>query len=122
MQIVIEIPDAFYEIYNSIDLNNKHWDEKYYVYGIAYSLLVGLQDGQPLPKGHGRLIDSDDMIEDLHRQCKEVFKLDAVKPEDYYIAKDAKFMQATWKEWCDSYCIWANKRKTIVEADGGDAE
>lgn len=54
---MIDIPDAFYEIYNSIDLSDKNWDEKYYVYGIAYSLLVGLQDGQPLPKGHGDLID-----------------------------------------------------------------
>lgn len=37
------------------------------------------------------------MIAHLKHQCEQVFKLDAVKPEDYYIAKDAKFMQATWK-------------------------
>lgn len=113
MQIVIDIPEEMV-----MALKQGSFGAKYNMYD-----LVGcVMNGTPLPKGHGRLIDSDDMIEDLHRQCKEVFKLDAVKPEDYYIAKDAKFMQATWKEWCDSFCVWANNRKTIVEADGGDAK
>ena len=102
-----------------IELTDEQWK---CVQDGTWSGTKEILNGTPLPKGHGRLIDSDDMIEDLHRQCKEVFKLDAVKPEDYYIEKDAKFMQATWKEWCDSFCVWANKRKTIVEADEGDAE
>lgn len=113
MQIVIEIPDGIYDTIQADEMISR---EQLAV------LQMKILNGTPLPKGHGRLIDSDDMIEDLHRQCKEVFKLDAVKPEDYYIAKDAKFMQATWKEWCDSFCVWANNRKTIIDADGGDAE
>ena len=112
MQIVIDIPEEEY-------IGIKKWGK---TINSELYLLNGVLNGTPLPKGHGRLIDSDDMIENLQRQCKEVFRLDAVKPEDYYIAKDAKFMQATWKEWCDSFCVWANNRKTIIEADGGDAE
>ena len=113
MQLVIEIPEEQY-----ITLNAKSQEEVLTVIDVSL-LIKAIKNGTPLPKGHGRLVDSDDMIADLHRQCKEVFKLDAVKPEDYYIAKDAKFMQATWKEWCDSFCVWANNRKAIIEADGG---
>ena len=115
MQIVIDIPDKVYWVLKyfeeAMGLADKKDDD------VKTALIRAAVNGIPLPEGHGRLIDADDMIEDLQRQCKEVFKLDAVKPEDYYIAKDAKFMQATWKEWCDSFCVWANNRKTIIEAD-----
>lgn len=107
MQVVIDIPDDDYA----------QWKQDGWI--DATVVRDALVNCTPLPKGHGRLIDADDMIADLQKQCKEVFKLDAVKPEDYYIAKDAKFMQATWKEWCDSFCLWANNRKAILEADGG---
>lgn len=116
MQLVIEISDTLKNIADNEDA-------KTFSHIVWQALLMdAIKNGQPLPAGHGRLIDADDMIADLQKQCKEVFKLDAVKPEDYYIAKDAKFMQATWKEWCDSFCVWANNRKEILEADGGDTE
>lgn len=104
MQVVIEIPDAFYEIFNSIDLSNKHWDEKYYVYGIAYSLLVGLQDGQPLPKGHGDLIDKSKLVPDC-------YELEIHDGED----------------WRNAYCGVSLMQieectEVIVKADEGDAK
>lgn len=113
MKLIIDIPE---EIKKKRDVGKVLSSEE-----IA-TVCLSIKNGTPLPKGHGRLVDSDDMIADLQRQCKEVFKLGAVKPEDHYIVKDAKFMQATWKEWCDSFCVWANKRKAIIEADGGDEE
>ena len=80
-----------------------------------------IREGTLLPEGYGRLIDVDDMIADLKNQCETVFKLDAVKPEDYYISKCVKFKRATWKQWCEDFCDWANKRKTIIEADREEA-
>lgn len=53
MQIVIDIPEEEY----------KRWKED----GEIDALIVrdALQNGTPLPKGHGRLIDADSMIADI---------------------------------------------------------
>lgn len=63
MQIVIELPD---ETYKDIKEENS-------IYGINNGLsaritgkVVGaIQNGTPLPKGHGRLIDADDLRLDI---------------------------------------------------------
>ena len=107
MQIVIEIHEKDYQ--SALKGN------------ISFAVLDAIQKATVLPE-HGRLIDSDNMIADLKHQCETVFRLDAVKPEDYYIAKDAKFMQATWKTWCEDFCKWANNRPTILEATKGANE
>ena len=46
---------------------------------------------------HGRLIDADALIEDLERQCKEVFRIDAVSPDDYWITRNEAYNEALWK-------------------------
>ena len=56
MQIVIDIPDKTYEYY--VKLSNKS-DEQL----SAYERLI--LNGKPLPKGHGRLIDGDDVLDRL---------------------------------------------------------
>ena len=55
MQIVIEIPNKQYELIKKSDYN-------------AFSMMVSkecrmyaIKIGTPLPKGHGRLIDADDL-------------------------------------------------------------
>lgn len=52
MKIVIDIPDGCYE-----ELNNGQFPIQ-----DAYRLVAWIKEGTPLPKGHGRLIDADDII------------------------------------------------------------
>lgn len=53
MKIVIELPE---EVYDEIMIHNRELRESgksaYYLEGL-------IQNGTPLPKGHGRLIDAD---------------------------------------------------------------
>ena len=52
MKIVIDIPIVVYdEIINFNDVNNT-------------ALYEAIRNGTPLPKGHGRLIDADELIKD----------------------------------------------------------
>lgn len=51
MQIVIELPDGCYE-----ELNNGQFPIQ-----DAYRLVAWIKEGTPLPKGHGRLIDADEL-------------------------------------------------------------
>ena len=62
------------EIYLRIDEKGE-----VYVYG---SYPTELYKAVPVPP-HGRLIDADELETDLKRQCKEVFRTDAVSPDDY---------------------------------------
>jgi hypothetical protein len=105
MQVVINIPEDTYEYYAKLankgeQLNNLE------------SIIL---DGMPLPQEHGRLIDADEMIDDLKRQCREIFQTDAVKPEDYYIKKNAKFMEDTWINWCESFYRFLEHRPVVVK-------
>ena len=52
MQIVIDIPE---ETYKGIMLGK--WNDN----GLAFYV----KDGTPLPKGHGRLIDVNDLLDDI---------------------------------------------------------
>ena len=58
MQIVIDIPKHIYE---EIMVHNRELRESgksaYYLEGL-------IQNGTPLPKGHGRLVDADSILED----------------------------------------------------------
>lgn len=53
MQIVIDIPDRIYKIVQNRMLNITD----------AKILENALKNGTPLPKGHGRLIDADDITD-----------------------------------------------------------
>ena len=51
MQIVIDIPDGCYEELKTASFTVQE----------AYRLVSWIKDGTPLPKGHGRLIDADEI-------------------------------------------------------------
>lgn len=61
MKLVIEIPDEDYKLYA--------YDE----WNLPLGLVDALQNGKPLPKGHGRLIDADTLVdgfEDNYEFCE----------------------------------------------------
>ena len=68
----------------------------------------------PVPEQHGRLIDADALAEDLKRQCEEVFKIDAVSPDDFWITRDQAYNERLWKTWCESFFEYLKTRKTII--------
>ena len=70
----------------------------------------------PVPP-HGRLIDADALIEDLERQCKEVFRIDAVSQDDYWITRNEAYNEALWKSWVESFGEYLKTRPTIIEAE-----
>ena len=70
-----------------------------------------------VPTPHGRLIDADALIEDLERQCKEVFRIDAVSPDDYWITRDEAYNEALWKSWVESFGEYLKTRPTIIESE-----
>ncbi len=53
MKLIIDIPE---ETYNAV--MGDEWIDSEYIYNIINSI----QNGTPLPKGHGRLIDADALI------------------------------------------------------------
>ena len=66
---------------------------------------------------HGRLIDADALVEDLKRQCEEVFKIDAVSPDDFWITRDHAYNERLWKTWCESFFEYLKKaRDTVIPA------
>ena len=73
----------------------------------------------PVPE-HGRLIDADALIEDLERQCKEVFRIDAVSPDDYWITRNEAYNEALWKSWVESFGEYLKTRPTIIQTEEGE--
>ena len=70
----------------------------------------------PVPEPHGRLIDADALVKDLKRQCEEVFKIDAVSPDDFWITRDQAYNEKLWKTWCESFFEYLKTRETIIQA------
>lgn len=70
-----------------------------------------------IPDGHGRLIDADALKKDLERQCKEVFKIDAVSPDDFWITRDQAYNQRLWITWCESFYEYIDSRQTVIPSD-----
>ena len=66
---------------------------------------------------HGRLIDADALIDDLKRQCKEVFRIDAVLPEDFWINRNEAYRQRLYESWCEGFYEYVGSRPTIIPAD-----
>ena len=69
-----------------------------------------------VPEPHGRLIDADALAEDLKRQCEEVFKIDAVSPDDFWITRDQAYNERLWRTWCESFFEYLKTRETIIPA------
>lgn len=67
---------------------------------------------------HGRCVDADALVKDLKRQCEEVFKIDAVSPDDFWIKRDKAYNERLWKTWCESFFEYLKARETIIEAEG----
>jgi len=67
-----------------------------------------------VPEPHGRLIDADALVEDLKRQCEEVFKIDAVSPDDFWITRDQAYNERLWKTWCESFFEYLKTSETII--------
>jgi len=61
MKIVIDIPEEYYNLLKGFD------DEK-----CSMDMLL-LKNGTPLPKGHGRLIDADVLLDQISRDKREAF-------------------------------------------------
>lgn len=67
MKMVIDISEEMYEEICPIE---------YSVYGLSsvknkqlfYQLVYAIQNGTPLPKGHGRLIDADKVLDDIENK------------------------------------------------------
>ena len=59
MQIVIDIDDELYKYAQDKEIVNNS------VLSFSDRFILLLKDGTPLPKGHGRLIDADDVYDVL---------------------------------------------------------
>ena len=68
MQIVINIPEELYTEYVAVQLGRGNGKD------IVSKLLKAIKNGTPLPKGHGNLIDYDDLIEKLDRYGRKEVK------------------------------------------------
>ena len=83
------------------------------MYGDAYNEMA---DAVELPP-HGRLIDADALIADLKRQCREVFRVDAVSPDDFWITRIEAYNERLWGTWCESFFDYLQTRPTIIPAE-----
>lgn len=70
-----------------------------------------------VPTPHGRLIDADALETDLKRQCKEVFRADAVSPDDYWITRNQAYNENLWKTWCESFYDYLKTRPIIIPTE-----
>ena len=73
-----------------------------------------------VPTPHGRLIDADALETDLKRQCKEVFRTDAVSPDDYWITRNQAYNENLWKTWCESFYDYLKTRPIIIPTEDGE--
>jgi hypothetical protein len=89
MKIVIDIDTEHYERIMRIE-------EGVTVYPTTLALYEAVKNGTPLPKGHGRLIDADELKKHKYHDNNRFENAVAVAQID----------------WAD----------TIIEADGGDSE
>lgn len=70
MQIVIDIPEEYYDY-----IKEHHYMDRYYDTREKSKIFCAIKNGTPLPKGHGRLIDADvlvDGMEDNYEFCEAV--------------------------------------------------
>ena len=97
MKIVIDIPES---IIDTIEDDSVLSREQVLI------LMRHIQNGKPLPKGHGRLIDADDFILYLNESMNETKYLFATE-------KHRKLAEQITSEFCKDI----EEAKTVVEAD-----
>ncbi len=97
MQIVIDLPEKTYHMINA----------GFYDYG---DMNLIIQNGTPLPKGHGRLIDADEFEELFAKMC----------PSDCG-ACDPKRKTDGRGRWYDT-CSLIDVAPTVIEADKAESE
>ena len=92
-ELVIKIPEKEYK---NICLMSKD--------GIGMALYDWIANGTPLPKNHGRLIDADDIINDIKNDINEMTNLGLAVTRDYLWEKinDAIYNAPTIIEWSES--------------------
>ena len=105
MQIVIDIPDDLYE---GIERRDGALETEY----VCDELMKAIDNGTPLPKGHGRLIDADYLrdvilLHNFHGNNKNIVPY-----------ADRRGYRLRQREVDESII----NAPTIIEADGGDAE
>ena len=83
----------------------------------AADAIEALSKKEKITRPHGRLIDADALIDDLKRQCKEVFRIDAVSPDDFWITRDEAYNERLWKTWCEGFYEYVGSRPTIIPAE-----
>ena len=119
--IDMEMPkEGFVEILIRDDGTVQQTGQSYRIDGTDYyTPYVGempvMYKAVPVPP-HGRLIDADALVEDLKRQCEEVFKIDAVSPDDFWITRDQAYNERLWKTWCESFFEYLKTRETVIPA------
>lgn len=100
MKLIINIPDRVYEEM----LKNKGTD-KSLDYNEGLILEVAAENGIPLPKGHGRLIDKDHMIARLEAASK------------FYGGENADAFDERFSHGLKEAAIKVAEEPTIIEAD-----
>ena len=107
MKIVIDMPEETYKHIMSM---------QFYIPGsrggksLVELMLKTIRSGTPLPKGHGRLIDADELEELFGRMC----------PSDCG-ACDPKRKTDGCGRWYDT-CSLIDVAPTIIEADKAESE
>lgn len=105
MQIVIDIPQEDYNYIQEVDNSN---------YAITNRLYDAVAKGTPLPKGHGRLID-------------EIEVLDNIKTRLWQTALNNTEVITSYDKTCEDIVenridTWVSEMRTIIEADDEDME
>ena len=113
MQIVIEIPESIYDTIQSDEMISREQ---------LAILQMHIMNGTPLPKGHGRLVDYDEMKKIAN--CYGEFTattLSHIKPQ-VIIEADGGDTE-TWNGYHGQVTAPKGTFKRIyADADGGDAE
>lgn len=68
-----------------------------------------------IPEPHGKLIDVDALIKDLEQKSKELFRIDAVSPDDYFIKRQQAYNEALFKIWVETFVEYLKSRPIIIE-------
>ena len=109
MQIVIDIPDEQYQTLTAKT-------QKDVIAVIDYKLLINaINNGTPLPKGHGRLIDVDDLYNQTAEwEAQALSQVERYSPE--YSREEWRWWSAVLKER-GAFKRDLENAPTVLEAD-----
>ena len=100
MKLIIDMPE---ETYNAVI--GDEWIDSEYI----YSVINSIQNGTPLPKGHGRLKDEDEIVKAIEDRVEFLRKNDEIFMR---LRKDIDILGCIPKIRCEV--------PTIIEADKGE--